>query len=562
MGRADATFESLAGSAGRGDAPKPGETGGPASGVEVSVVMPCLNEARTVGRCVEKARAALESLGVPGEVIVADNGSSDGSADLALAHGARLVRVEARGYGSAIRGGVTATRGRYIIVGDADGSYDFGHLGPFVARLRRGDGLVMGNRFRGAVLPGAMPRLHRYLGNPLLTGLLNLLFRSPIRDAQCGLRAFRKDAYERWCLTSPGMELASEMVVKACLCGDTISEVPVVLHPDGRGRAPHLRSFRDGCRNLGLLVSLWLRGWPPGCRREVKQGPAGHARAMSSPFDATHYARGLRGKLERSLQLGPGYYFRDLPRYLAHRRALGLSGWDVGAFLNPLREFRPGKQTPLPPPPGYAEALRRLAAAGVRLTLPPARLEALAGAWWAAREVAGDVMECGSYRGATALLLALLGRMHQLRQVTFLLDTFLGAPEACRYDVSRSGGEFTPPPDQVELIRQQATALGVLDRVELHQGLFTDTFRRLERRPLRLAFVHVDANLYQSTREACMFTLPRVSPGGLVVFDDYNGVLDLGARLAIDHSLAGDHVKLLPLSGSSAYLRLPAREGP
>ncbi len=229
--------------------------------VEVSVVMPCLNEVRTVGRCVSKAVAELERLGVQGEVIVADNGSDDGSQAAAREHGARVVAVAERGYGSALQGGVAAARGRYVIMGDADDSYDFSRLAPFVERLRAGDDLVMGNRFQGGIEPGAMPWLHRYIGNPVLTGILNLFFRSPIGDAHCGLRAFRKDAYVRLGLRSPGMEFASEMVVKACLQRMKISEAPVVLHPDGRDRPPHLRSFRDGWRHLRLLLLLcpdWL----------------------------------------------------------------------------------------------------------------------------------------------------------------------------------------------------------------------------------------------------------------------------------------------------------------
>ncbi len=232
-----------------------------AEAVEVSVVMPCLNEALTVGICIDKARAAFAALGVRGEVVVADNGSSDGSQDIARDHGARVVPVQRRGYGSALQAGIAAARGRYVIMGDADDSYDFSELEPFVQRLRGGDDLVMGNRFKGGIRPGAMPWLHRYVGNPVLSGILNLFFRSPIRDAHCGLRGFRKDAYEQLGLATPGMEFASEMVVKACLQRQKISEVPIVLHPDGRDRPPHLRSFRDGWRHLRFLLlmcPLWL----------------------------------------------------------------------------------------------------------------------------------------------------------------------------------------------------------------------------------------------------------------------------------------------------------------
>jgi glycosyltransferase involved in cell wall biosynthesis len=233
----------------------------PDDDIEVSVVMPCLNEARTVGRCVAKAVTALQKMGVRGEVIVADNGSSDGSPAIATEHGAWVVHVEQRGYGSALQAGIAAARGRFVIMGDADESYDFSDLYPFVERLRAGDELVMGNRFRGGIKPGAMPWHHRYIGNPILTGILNLFFRSPIRDAHCGLRAFRKDAYDRLGLHAPGMEFASEMVVRACLHGQKISEVPIVLHPDGRDRPPHLRSFRDGWRHLRFLLLMcprWL----------------------------------------------------------------------------------------------------------------------------------------------------------------------------------------------------------------------------------------------------------------------------------------------------------------
>jgi len=195
-------------------------------------------------------------LDLRGEVVVADNGSDDGSPEIAVTHGARVVNVACKGYGSALQGGIAAARGRYVIMGDADDSYDFSRLGPFVERLRAGDDLVVGNRFKGGIRPGAMPWLHRYVGNPLLSGVLNLFFHTPIADAHCGLRGFGKAAHERLGLTATGMEFASEMVVKAALQKQRLSEVPVVLHPDGRDRAPHLRSFRDGWRHLRILVLI------------------------------------------------------------------------------------------------------------------------------------------------------------------------------------------------------------------------------------------------------------------------------------------------------------------
>jgi len=236
--------------------------------LEISVVMPCLNEALTVGKCVAKAVAALQRLGVDGEVIVADNGSTDGSQDIARANGARVVHAERRGYGAALQAGIAASRGSYIIMGDADDSYDFTALEPFIQRLRAGDDLVMGNRFKGGIKPGAMPWHHQYIGNPVLSGILNLFFHTPIRDAHCGLRGFRKDAYERLDLRTPGMEFASEMVVKAALYKQKMSEVPTVLSPDGRDRPPHLRSFRDGWRHLRFLLlmcPMWLYFIPACC---------------------------------------------------------------------------------------------------------------------------------------------------------------------------------------------------------------------------------------------------------------------------------------------------------
>ena len=234
-------------------------------GVELSVVMPCLNEAATVGICVKKALDALERNGIRGEVIVADNGSTDGSQQIARDFGASVVAVERRGYGSALQSGIAAARGRFILMGDADDTYDFSQLGEFVARLREGYDLVMGNRFRGRILPGAMPPLHRYLGNPVLTGIGRLFFHSPVGDFHCGLRAFRKGAIEQLGLRTMGMEFASEMVVKAAAFGLRVTEIPTTLAPDRRDRAPHLRTWRDGWRHLRFLLLYsprWLFLYP------------------------------------------------------------------------------------------------------------------------------------------------------------------------------------------------------------------------------------------------------------------------------------------------------------
>ncbi|HXW54139.1 MAG TPA: glycosyltransferase family 2 protein [Candidatus Cybelea sp.] len=233
--------------------------------IEVSVIMPCLNEASTVASCIENALAAIERLGIRAEVIVADNGSTDGSQEIAAALGARVIHVEQRGYGSALQGAITQARGCYIVMGDADASYDFSQLGVFLDKLREGYDLVMGNRFQGKILPGAMPLLHRYLGNPALTAIGRLFFKSPVKDFQCGLRAFRRDSIELLRLQTLGMEFASEMVVKATLFGLRMTEVPTTLAPDGRNRRPHLRTWRDGWRYLRFLLLYsprWLFLYP------------------------------------------------------------------------------------------------------------------------------------------------------------------------------------------------------------------------------------------------------------------------------------------------------------
>jgi hypothetical protein len=235
-------------------------TGPRGAELELSIVMPCLNEARTLPSCIGKARAFLERAGVAGEVVVADNGSTDGSQEVASGLGARVVPVARRGYGAALRAGFEAARGRYVVMGDSDDSYDFAALAPFLERLRRGDDLVVGNRFRGGIAPGAMPFVHRRLGNPVLSLFARLFFGVPVGDVYCGLRGLSRDAFLRLDQQSTGMEFALEMAVKAKLLGMRISEVPTTLSPDGRGRPPHLRTWRDGRRSLLLYLASMPRG--------------------------------------------------------------------------------------------------------------------------------------------------------------------------------------------------------------------------------------------------------------------------------------------------------------
>jgi hypothetical protein len=219
--------------------------------------MPCLNEAETLEACIAKAKAGLEKAGVPGEIIIADNGSTDGSIEIAERLGARVANVAEKGYGSALRGGIAAARGEWIIMGDADDSYDFSDIGGFLAKLREGKVLVMGCRLPsggGRVMPGAMPWKNRWIGNPSLSFIGRLFFRTPIHDFHCGLRGFTKAAYEALELKTTGMEFASEMVLKATLKGLPIAEVPITLHPDGRSRPPHLRAWRDGWRHLRFML--------------------------------------------------------------------------------------------------------------------------------------------------------------------------------------------------------------------------------------------------------------------------------------------------------------------
>lgn len=231
---------------------------------DVSIVLPCLNEAQTLPAAIASARAALSQLaqlGLTGEIVVSDNGSSDGSVALAAARGCRVVPAARRGYGNALLSGIRGSRGRYVVMGDADGSYDFCEAVPMVRRLMDGYELCMGNRFTGEIRPGAMPWKNRYIGNPVLSGILNILFRARLGDAHCGLRAFTREAFDAMRLHAGGMEFASEMVVKAALLDLRRTEVPITLHPDGRDRAPHLRPYRDGWRHLRFMLMMnpfWL----------------------------------------------------------------------------------------------------------------------------------------------------------------------------------------------------------------------------------------------------------------------------------------------------------------
>ena len=233
---------------------------GAANPVDVSVVIPCLNEANSLAYCVDKAMCAFRKAGLSGEVVVADNGSTDGSIQIAEEHGARVLRVSERGYGAALRAGIAAARGPFIIMGDADDSYDFTDVPRFVEKLREGFDVVMGNRFRGGIKPGAMPSLHKYFGNPSLTAMLNLFFQAGIGDSYCGMRGFTRALYDRLDVRSSGMEFALEMIIKSAQIGAHITEIPIILWPDKRGRAPHLRSFRDGWRSLRFML-LYAPNW-------------------------------------------------------------------------------------------------------------------------------------------------------------------------------------------------------------------------------------------------------------------------------------------------------------
>lgn len=230
------------------------------SQIEVSVVIPCLNEANSIGYCVEKAIGAFQAAGLCGEVVVGDNGSTDGSIEIAEKLGARVVHAEQKGYGAALQAGIASSRGAFIVMGDADDSYDFTEVPRFVEAWRKGYDVVMGNRFKGEIKPGAMPWHHKYIGNPVLSGVLNVLFRANIGDSHCGMRGFTRAVYDKLDLRSTGMEFASEFVIKATQLGAKITEIPITLWKDKRGRPPHLRSFRDGWRHLRFML-LYAPNW-------------------------------------------------------------------------------------------------------------------------------------------------------------------------------------------------------------------------------------------------------------------------------------------------------------
>jgi len=232
-----------------------------AGGIELSCVMPCLNEEETIAVCVKKALETIRRMGISGEVVVSDNGSTDRSMEIARSLGARVVIQPKKGYGNAYMKGISEARGKYIVMADSDDSYDWTDLGRFIAPLREGYDMVMGTRLKGEIKPGAMPWLHRYIGNPILSGLVRIFFRTRISDSHCGMRSFTKAAYERMGLQTGGMEFASEMVIKACMLGLKTAEIPVTLYPDGRTGRPHLRSFRDGWRHLRFMLMFaptWL----------------------------------------------------------------------------------------------------------------------------------------------------------------------------------------------------------------------------------------------------------------------------------------------------------------
>ena len=264
-------------------------------GVEVSVVIPCLNEANSLAYCVDKAVKAFQAAGLSGEVVVADNGSTDGSIQIAEQHGARVIRVAERGYGAALRAGIAGARGFFIIMGDADDSYDFTDVPRFVEKLHEGNDIVMGNRFRGEIKPGAMPPLHKYFGNPGLTALLNTLFHAHIGDGYCGMRGFTRSLYDRLDLRSSGMEFALEMVIKSAQIGARIAEIPITLWPDKRGRAPHLPSRLDASSRAHRPAADTPQGTAPPIRLPPAHEPlAPHRQEQAANRQDSLAIAGLR----------------------------------------------------------------------------------------------------------------------------------------------------------------------------------------------------------------------------------------------------------------------------
>lgn len=278
--------------------------------MELTILMPCLNEAATLSACISKGQAFLTRMNLCGEILVSDNGSTDGSQALAESLGARVVHCPQRGYGAALMAGIHEANGRYVIMGDADDSYDFAALDAFLVELRKGADLVMGNRFKGGIRDGAMPRLHRYLGNPVLSFVGRMFFRTPIGDFHCGLRGFSREAVLGLGLVTPGMEFASEMVAKASLAGLRISEVPTILYPDGRSRPPHLRSWRDGWRHLKFLL-LFCPRWMflyPGLAA-MALGLTGLVLLASGPVHLHHVGLGIHSFLYMSALIVLGVQF-------------------------------------------------------------------------------------------------------------------------------------------------------------------------------------------------------------------------------------------------------------
>lgn len=291
--------------------------------MELTILMPCLNEAETLSMCIQKAKAFLTKENILGEILIADNGSQDGSPEIALRYGARVVHVKERGYGAALQCGIQNALGQYIIMGDADDSYDFLNLMPFVKKLREGSDLVMGNRFKGKIEQGAMPLLNKYVGNPILSFLGRLFFRSKVGDFHCGLRGFKRDAIQQLRLQSQGMEFASEMIAKASIKRLNITEVPTTLAQDGRSRPPHLRPWRDGWRHLRLLLLLsprWLFLYPGLVSTLLGIGLM--SLLMGGPFIISHYRLDIHTMLFASMFIIVGLqaiFFFLFSRIITHR---------------------------------------------------------------------------------------------------------------------------------------------------------------------------------------------------------------------------------------------------